>query len=121
MIFDNFATTVQRQSVRKSDGLIQVRPNLYLDTARPWMSERLPFDCLKDISPYCSYNPSSSGSESVTEPSGDEDEDERARVPVGNGGAKRKAGGGTHAKPEDIVLLFDLLARLDPKGVSELS
>ena len=92
------------------------------------MSERLPFDCLKDISPYCSYNNYRSGSDldsEVTEPSEDEDSDGTAsRVRGGTGGssnAKRKAGGGTHAKPEDIVLLFDLLARLDPKGVSELS
>ena len=51
----------------------------------------------------------------MTGPSGDENAG-------GSGRAKAKGKGhvGSHAKPEDIVLLFDLLARLDPKGVSDL-
>ena len=51
----------------------------------------------------------------MTGPSGDENAG-------GSGRAKAKGKGhvGSHAKPEDIVLLFDLLARLDPKGGSDL-
>ena len=72
---------------------------------------------------HSSYNPDSDSDSStdVTGPSGDENAEKEAAGGSTSGGKKPKAKGGTgsHAKEEDKVLLFDLLARLDPKGVSE--
>ena len=82
--------------------------------------KRSPFDCLKDLSNHNgSYNPNPSSS-SDTEVTGPSEDEENKNAGGASGRAKKKGSVGAHAKPEDLVLLFDLLDRLDPKGVSYL-